>query len=312
MELRVVSARVPDWLLRVSRDGSSVSGHAVLHLEGGGTSDAAPGNVTGTLGSDGFVTLFIEPPAASRPMPAIRFEGVVVNDGIEGTLEYNGGSERVKLANLAPGDTDDHGVPLLATTRHEAAVGECVVDVTSAEFFALPNDTAEQRLNDLLHRVVTEAPKLCSGTRPPAAVSGGSRVTLLRKTIVSVASVFTVVRGDDHVERRAPERHTFDLRSGQELALFGDVLQPNSETKLGPYLDAAVDAIRSDVLEDAARADLKALLGRALTDGRIAKQYGLTDEAVVFDVPEFEHARITGVRVPYAALAPILRVTSSL
>lgn len=312
LELRVVSERVPSWLLRVSSQGSTLSGHAVLHLAGGGTSDAAPGNVTGTLTSDGSVTLFIEPPAASRPLPAVRFEGSVVTDGIEGTLEVGGRSEPVKLVSLAPGATDESGAPLLATTRHEAEVGNCVVDVTGAEFFALSNDAVEQRLNELFQRVVTEAPKLCAGPRPPAYVSGGGRVTLLRNTVVSVASVYTVLRGEEHVEDRAPERHTFNVRSGKELALFGDVLEAGSESKMLPFLEAAVDAIRSDVLDDAKRAELKNLLAASLTQGRLATHYGLTDEAVVFDVPDFEHPRITGVRVPYAALGSLLRVRSSL
>ncbi len=312
LKLRVVSERVPGWLLRVSSQGSTFSGHAVLHLAGGGTSDAAPGNVTGTLTSDGLVTLFIEPPAASRPLAAVRFQGTVVADGIEGSIDYGGRSEPVKLASLAPGATDESGAPLLATTRHEAELGDCVIDVTGAEFFALRNDAVEQRLNEHLQRVVTEAPTLCRGTKRPAHVSGGGRVTLLRNTVVSVATVYTVVRVDDHVEARTPERHTFDLRSGKELALFGDVLEVGSESKMLRLLEAAVDAIRSDVLEDAKRAELKSLLASALEQGRLARSYGLADDGVVFDVPDFEHPRITSVRVSYEALGSVLRVRSAL
>jgi hypothetical protein len=312
IELRVVGERVPDWLLRLSRSGDAVTGHAVLHLEGGGVAGVAPGGVTGTIASDDQVTLFIEAPAETGPLTVNRFTGTIVGGGVEGTLEYAGQQEPVTLAELSPGTTDEHGVPLVASTRHASELGDCSIDVTGVEFFALPNDALERRLNDLFGRVIADAPKACAAADRVQSVSGGGRVTFLRRTVVSVASVYTLLAGEDRASARAPERHTFDMRTGKELALFGDVLETGTESKLAPLLEAAVDAIRADVLDGAERAALKKVLASALADGTLGEHYGLADEGIVFDAPGFVHPHVTGVRVPYAALSAQLRIRSSL
>jgi hypothetical protein len=316
LQLRVAGRYVPDWLLRLTRDGSQLTGHAMLHLEGGGTSDAEPGVVVGSVGEDGTVTLSIQAPAAPRPLPATTFTGKETGDGFIGALRWNGhDDDDVRIERLAPGTLDDHGVPLLATTRHEAAVdksavGGCDVDVVGGEFFALPDPRLERDLNAFMRAAIERAPSYCA----PGVelVTGGAQATLLRPRIVSVATVHSVLRGEDPALAEATERHSYDLFSGKELALFGDVLAPGSESDLGYAIDEAVAAIRTDVLSSGEKKELDSQLQTALNDGRLAKRFGLTDDAIVFDAPEFVHPRITGVRVRYAALGAKFLLTSSL
>lgn len=304
------SSEVPDWLFRLTRDGSKISGHVALHLDGGGGANAAPGNVTGTLDDSGHLVLLIEPPAAPAPLPAVKFEGSWVGSAFEGTIAYGATPTTVRFDQVQRGTLDAASRPLVAITRAESNAASCDVDVRGGEFFALANAALEDQLNTFFRNSIAGASQYCS----PAAssVSGGATITLLRKSLVSVDSVYSLLSTDEYVSAAAPVRHTFDLDSGRELALFGDVLAPGSEAKLGAALDAAVDAIRDDVLDAAQRANLKSILANNLAKGDLGARYGLTDEAIIFDVPEFQNQHIAGVRVPYTQLDGTFLLTSSL
>lgn len=317
---RMRSAHAPDWVLRLSLRGDRIEGHAVAYVSVRESSNAQTGSVTGTVDALGSIRLEIQPPEpwapplyASPDGPAV-FTGVVTAWGLEGTLTYRSESERVFVSPVPRGTFDETGAPLAAPFRAVSSDASCAVDVGAVEFFSLANETLEHKLNGHAARIAADAPLLCA--TGVDAVSGGVRVTLLRRDVVSLASVFTILHADQFTTVARPERKTFDLSTGDELALFGDVLRPGSEAALAASLQTAIDRIRADVLDDEDRAALRAHVTAALADGRLAKRFGLSEDGLVFDVmPEFSHPHITALRVGFdtirGALAPNGRASSA-
>lgn len=269
-------------------------------------SNLPPGEVRGTIEGDGNVVLSIELPSFPRTGAETTFVGQAASSGAgwDGVLDWKGRFERVTLEVIEPGATDDHGVPLVASTRHENVVGDCALDVLSAEFFGLAHEPLERTLNAFFQDTVESAPSACaSGVE---TIAGGGTITLLRQGLVSVAAEVSRLAADEYVEVDAPVRHTYEMASGRELALFGDVLAPATEGELRPLLAAAVARIDDAALTDSERDALDRLLADALREGRLARRFGLSDGGVVFDAPELAHRRIRHVEVPYDAFGAAL------
>lgn len=73
------------------------------------------------------------------------------------------------------------------------------------------------------------------------------------------------------MEAARPERATYDLGRGDRLSLYGDLLNPGSETALGERLAASI-AHRSDV-DAEVRAALQAYVAQAISDGRLNDRF---------------------------------------
>jgi hypothetical protein len=305
--LRAETPRTPPWIFRLVRTGDAIAGHVVRYVSVHETAAARAGRVTGSIRADGAIALSIEVPEPDsvQPSQAAAFVGRGSAAGFEGVLDAAGALQPAVLTPIVRGTTDEAGSPIAATLR-ATTFGACPVDVTSAEFFSLRNEALERDLNAIFAHMLADAPSRCAPGVD--AVAGGAEVTLLTDRFVSVKVRPTLLRGDTY-DAVATRRYTFDVASGRALALFGDVLEPGSTTRLGDALAASVALIRDDVLDADGRAALTGRLRAEVLDGTLARRFGLEEGAIVFDlIAEAAPARLATIRARFDDLRDVLLV----
>ncbi len=288
-------------MFRIQRDGTELSGRFSIFLPEIDEPGFPPGTIAGDVAENEQYHMTIEfpDPFDNNKRITMNFDGVRDRTKIIGQLGTPGDSDEATLLLLPRKERD----PLINTFRKSLDKGpnvSCQVDVTGAEIYALVNADVENALNGSWFKAYDGVAEHCvAGVE---AVTGGVKILGSRKHLVSYSIGFSQFSGG--TEQPMPTvKHTTNLDTGANLALFGDVLVPGTEAQVVAAAETAIDVLAPFV--DAPKLAEMKQAAAAVIDSGATDRFGLEDSGVNLELG-LADPLAREVIVPWAALTPHL------
>lgn len=287
-------------LFRLNVSGNKVTGHAVPKPFDDYNSFSR-GEVTGTTDGHGKFTFTWQIPNFS---PKPTFEGTLANDKLDGTITVQGvPSFAATMSTIKPG-TLENGRPVSFLFGNQEKIGDCSASYTGFEVVGLPNQDLERSIAAKVDDAAKKAVAACKGSIN--YVQGGLSRGVVRKDIISFTSGVYADDGGPTWKYTFGERGTYEIATGRELSLFGDVIQPGKEAELAAALEHAIDTLDTYSVDANEKQKLKDAMLSPAGKAKLPKTFALNDRGVSFAAEDYNTPKLHGVTVKYSDLTAIL------
>lgn len=286
-------------LIRLEVKGDKITGHATPQ-PADEYNNFARGEVSGTLENGEYKFGWQIPNFSAKP----TFVGKLVNGKLDGTITVQGGpSFAASMTEIKPG-TLENGRPISYRFYNQETVGSCTAEYGGFELFGLKNTALEQSIAAKVDAAAKKAVDACKGN--VVSTMGGMSRGVIRADIVSFTSGVFTDSGDAGWKYSFGERGTYEIATGRELSLFGDVIQPGKEAELAAAIEHAIDTLDSGSIDANEKQKMKDAMLSAAGKAKLPKVFALNDRGVSFASEDYNTPKVQGITVKYSDLTAIL------